>query len=48
MKYKSRHARFARHTDMESGVPMWFDTFDVNFNFNFSGSVGKAATKPKP
>ncbi len=45
---ENRHARFGRHTDMESGVPMWFDTFDVNFNFNFSGSVGKAATKPKP
>lgn len=42
---ENRHARFGRHTDNESGVPPWFNTFDVNFNFNFSGIDSKAATK---
>jgi uncharacterized protein involved in high-affinity Fe2+ transport len=45
---ENRHARFGRHTDNESGVPMWFNTFDANFNFNFSGKVSKEVTKLKP
>jgi periplasmic iron binding protein len=42
---ENRHARFGRHTDNETGVAPWFNTFDVNFNFNFSGIVSKELTK---
>ena len=45
---ENRHARFGRHTDIETGVAPWFKTFDLDFNFNFSGNVAKEGTKPKP
>ena len=45
---ENRHARFGRHTDAETGVPPWFKTFDVNFNFDFFSNAGKGVTKPKP
>jgi uncharacterized protein involved in high-affinity Fe2+ transport len=44
---ENRHARFGRHVDKETGVAPWFNTFDVNFNFNFSGNSSKELTKLK-
>jgi uncharacterized protein involved in high-affinity Fe2+ transport len=42
---ENRHARFGRHTDVETGVSQWFEAFDVNFKFDFSQH--QTATSPQ-
>jgi uncharacterized protein involved in high-affinity Fe2+ transport len=44
---ENRHARFGRHVDNETGVPPWFNTFDVNFEFSFSAAGSKEVNKLK-
>jgi uncharacterized protein involved in high-affinity Fe2+ transport len=39
----NKHAHFGRHTDRETGVGEWFESFSIDYEFVFAGTGKKGA-----